>query len=181
MDGPSADRPKTDRPSTNSPRLDRLRAARPPYPDLFAGALFWGTQMLASAMLGLYLRNGLQTSRLAEVATLYFLGGLLSWPFALPVARFFAYDRPPEARFAAFFVTLTAATIAMTAFLFAMEYRLFYSRWHAPFGSFVWAFQFVFTSISAVYQFLVIGLRLFLPLGLVCLVVSSYHLAKRMR
>ena len=28
----------------------------------------------------------------------------------------------------------------------------------------VWAFHFVFTSISAVYQFLVIGLRLFLPL-----------------
>ena len=48
-------------------------------------------------------------------------------------------------------------------------------------GSIVWAFQFVFTSISAVYQFLVIGLRLFLPLGLVCLVASSYHLAKRMR
>ncbi|NEJ73692.1 hypothetical protein GR197_24645 [Rhizobium phaseoli] len=176
MDGPSPDRSRTDRPSR-----DRLRAAWPPYPDLIAGALFWGAQMLASAMLGLYLRNGLQTSRLAEVAVLYFAGGLFAWPFALPVARFFAYGRPAEARFAAFFVTLTAATIAMTAFLFAMEYRLFYSRWHAPFGSVVWAFQFVFTSISAVYQFLVIGLRLFLPLGPVCLVASSYHLAKRMR
>ncbi|PDS67724.1 hypothetical protein CO653_05520 [Rhizobium anhuiense] len=161
--------------------MDRLRAARPPYSDLIAGALLWGMQMLAAAMLGLYLRNGLETSRLAELATLYFLGGLLAWPFALPAARFLAYGKPPEARFAAFFVMLIAATIAMTAFLFAMEYRLFYSRWHAPFGSFVWAFQFVFTSISAVYQFLVIGLRLFLPLGLVCLVVSSYHLAKRMR
>jgi len=161
--------------------MDRLRAAKPPSSDLFAGALLWGVQMLAAAMLGLYLRNGLETSRLAEVAALYFLGGLLSWPFALPVARFFAYNRPPEARFAAFFVTLTAATILMTAFLFAMEYRIFYSRWHAPFGSGIWIFQFIFTSISAVYQFLVIGLRLFLPLGLVCLVVSSYHLTKRMR
>lgn len=161
--------------------MDRLRAAKPPYPDLFAGALLWGMQMLAAAMLGLYLRNGLQTSRLGEVAALYFLGGLLSWPFALPVARFLAYNRPSEARFAAFFVTLTAATILMTAFLFAMEYRIFYSRWHAPFGSLVWSIQFVFTSVSAVYQFLVIGLRLFLPLGLVCLVASSYHLAKRMR
>jgi hypothetical protein len=93
--------------------MDRLRAAKPPYPDLFAGALLWGMQMLAAAMLGLYLRNGLQTSRLGEVAALYFLGGLLSWPFALPVARFLAYNRPPEARFAAFFVTLTAATILM--------------------------------------------------------------------
>ncbi|NEK55654.1 hypothetical protein GUK36_41220, partial [Rhizobium leguminosarum] len=102
--------------------MDRLRAAWPPYPDLIAGALLWGMQMLAAAMLGLYLRNGLQTSRLAEVAALYFAGGLFAWPFALPVARFFAYGRQPEARFAAFFVTLTAATILMTAFLFAMEY-----------------------------------------------------------
>ena len=161
--------------------MERLRAAWPPYSDLIAGALLWGMQMLASAMLGLYLRNGLQTSRLAEVAALYFAGGLLAWPFALPFARFLAYNRPPEARFAAFFVTLTAATILMTAFLFAMEYRIFYSRWHAPFGSIIWAFQFVFTGASAVYQFLVIGLRLFLPLGLVCLAASSYHLAKRMR
>lgn len=161
--------------------MDRLRAAWPPYPDLIAGALLWGMQMLASAMLGLYLRNGLQTSRLAEVAVLYFAGGLLAWPFALPVARFLAYNKLPEARFAAFFVTLTAVTILMTAFLFAMEYRIFYSRWHAPFGSVIWAFQFVFTGASAVYQFLVIGLRLFLPLGLVCLVASSHHLAKRMR
>ena len=49
----------------------------------------------------------------------------------------------------------------MTAFLFAMDYRLFYSRWHAPFGTIVWAFQFVFTSASAVYQFAVLGMRLF--------------------
>jgi len=158
-----------------------LRAAWPPAPVLMAGALLWGMQMLASAMLGLYLRNGLQTGRLAEVAALYFAGGLLAWPFALPVARFLAYDRPPEARFAAFFVTLTAATILMTAFLFAMEYRIFYSRWHAPFGSVTWAFQFVFTGASAVYQFLVIGLRLFLPLSPICLAATSYHLAKRMR
>ncbi|ACE91336.1 hypothetical protein AMC90_CH02327 [Rhizobium phaseoli] len=162
-------------------RRSRIRAAWPPYPDLVAGAPLWGMQMLVSAMLGLYLRNGLETSRLAEVAALYFLGGLLAWPFALPTARFLAYGKPPEARFAAFFVILIAATIAMTAFLFAMEYRIFYSRWHAPFGSGIWVFQFIFTSISAVYQFLVIGLRLFLPLGLVCLVASSYYLAKRMR
>ncbi|MGO7785832.1 hypothetical protein ACC717_38410, partial [Rhizobium ruizarguesonis] len=58
------------------------------------------------------------TSRLAEVAALYFAGGLFAWPLALPVSRFFAYGRQPEARFAAFFVTLTASTILMTAFLF---------------------------------------------------------------
>jgi len=76
---------------------------------------------------------------------------------------------------------MTIGTILMTAFLFAMDYRIFYSRWHSPLGSVIWMFQFVFTGASAVYQFLVLGLGLFLPVGLVCLLATSYALAKRMR
>ena len=34
---------------------------------------------------------------------------------------------------------------------------------------------------DAVYQFLVLGLRLFLPAGLLCLLATSFLLAKRMR
>ncbi|MGO7718755.1 hypothetical protein ACC706_36050, partial [Rhizobium johnstonii] len=96
-------------------RSDRDRAAVQLLDDLIGGALLWGMQMLTDAMLGLYLRNGMQTSRLAEIAALYFAGGLFAWPFALQVARFLAFDRPLETRFAAFLVTLTAATILMTA------------------------------------------------------------------
>jgi hypothetical protein len=62
-----------------------------------------------------------------------------------------------------------------------MDYRSFYSRWHAPFGSVIWMFQFVFTGASAVYQFAVLGSRLFMPLGLLFLVATSLYLAKRMR
>lgn len=162
-------------------RFERLQAARPPLADLVAGALLWGLQMLLSALASLYLRNHLQTSHLLELAAVYFAGGFLAWPFVLPIARFFAHGRRAETRFAAFFVMLTAGTILMTAFLFAMDYRIFYSRWHAPFLSRIWMFQFVFTGASAVYQFFVLGLGLFLPLGLVCLVLTSLFLAKRMR
>jgi hypothetical protein len=162
-------------------RFERLRAARPPFADLFGGALFWGLQMLVSALISLYMRNGLQTSHLLDLAILYFAGGLLAWPFLLPSARFFAHGRPVETRFAAFFLALTTGTILMTAFLFAMDYRIFYSQWHAPFMSRIWMFQFVFTGASAVYQFCVLGLGLFLPAGLVCLVATSLCLAKRMR
>jgi hypothetical protein len=161
--------------------MERLKAARPPRGDLFAGAVAWGGQMLACAILGLYLRNRLETAHLVDLALLYFGGGLLSWPFMLPLGRFIAHRRPMEARFAAFFVTLAAGTVLMTAFLFAMDYRIFYSRWHAPFGSEIWIFQFLFTGASAVYQFMVLGLRLFLPAGLVCLLATSFLLAKRMR
>jgi hypothetical protein len=121
------------------------------------------------------------TGHVDDLAILYFAGGLLAWPFVLPVGRFLAHRRPIETRFEAFFVTLAAGTVLMTAFLFAMDYRLFYARWHAPAGTITWAFQFLFTGASAVYQFSVLGLRLFLPLGLVCLLATSFALAKRMR
>ncbi|MBB4278272.1 hypothetical protein [Rhizobium mongolense] len=161
--------------------MDRIRAARPPYFELFGGAALWGLMMMASAMSALYMRNRFETEHVAELALLYFAGGLFSWPFMLPIGRFFAYRRRIETRFAAFFVCLTAGTMLMTAFLFSMDYRIFYSRWHAPFGSLLWTYQFIFTGANAVYQFLVLGLRLFLPFGLVCLLVTSYALAKRMR
>ncbi|MBB3464735.1 hypothetical protein FHT92_005380 [Rhizobium sp. BK377] len=137
--------------------------------------------MLISAMAGLYLRNSMETSHVLDLAILYFGGGLLSWPFNLLAGRYLALGHQVEARFAAFFLVLTMGTVMMTAFLFAMDYRIFYSRWHSPFGSVIWMFQFVFTGASAIYQFLVLGLGLFLPLGLACLFATSLALAKRMR
>jgi hypothetical protein len=160
---------------------DRLQAAYPPYSAVLIGAPLWALQMLASSMSTLYLRTGLETSHLGDLAILYFAGGLLAWPFALMLGRFFAHKRRIETRFAAFFVALSVCTILMTAFLFAMDYRVFYSRWHAPGGSVIWFFQLIFTGASSVYQFMVLGLRLFVPLGLVCLLATSFALAKRMR
>jgi hypothetical protein len=137
--------------------------------------------MAISALLAIYLRNGLETDHLLDLVVVYFLGGVLTWPFMLPLGRLLAFRKPVETRFAAFFLVLSVGTMAMTAFLFAMDYRMFYSRWHSPFGSIVWMFQFVFTGASAVYQFAVLGSRLFMPLGLLFLLATSLYLAKRMR
>ena len=137
--------------------------------------------MAASALAALYLRNGLLTSHLTALTLVYFFGGALAWPVLVPLARRFTRRRPISARFAAFFLALSIGTVAMTAFLFAMDYRWFYSRWHAPFGSLIWTFQFLFTGASAVYQFAVLGLILFLPLGLLCLIVVSAYLARQVR
>ncbi|MDK4703573.1 hypothetical protein PH562_15065 [Rhizobium sp. CNPSo 4062] len=135
--------------------------------------------MAASAIAALYLRNGLLTSHLGALTLIYFFGGALSWLILVPLTQRFARQRPTSARFAAFFLALSVGTAAMTAFLFAMDYRWFYSRWHAPFGSLIWIFQFLFTGASAVYQFAVLGLTLFLPLGLLCLIVVSAYLARQ--
>lgn len=153
----------------------------PPLPRLLAGAVGWGVLMSLSAVVSLYLRNHLETFHLAELAILFFVGGLLSWPFAIPAARLLSRNGRIETRFAACFALLALGTIAMTAFLFAMDYRLFYSQWHHPILSRMGIRQFVGTSASGVYQFAVMGLGLYLPIGLPVLAGVSLWLAKGMR
>lgn len=157
----------------------RLKTVAPSYRRRLLEALAWGGLMALSALVSLYLRNRLLTSHLPALIIVYFLGGAFAWPLALPLARRLARGHGPEARFAAFFLALSLGTVAMTAFVFAMDYRWFYARWHAPFATLIWAFQFAFTSASAVYQFAILGLGLFLPLGLVGLTAVSLYLARR--
>ena len=147
---------------------------------LLAGGLCWGVMMALSALFSLYVGNGLRTEHAVALTLLYFIGGLLAWAPALAAAGFCApRRRPTETRFAAYFLALAIGTLSVTAFLFALDYRDFYARWHAPFGSAVWMFQFAFTSASAGYQFAILGSRLFLPLGLPFLLATSLYLARR--
>ena len=146
-----------------------------------AGAPLWGAAMALSALTGLYLRLRLETGHLPMVLALFFAGGLLGWAVALPLLRSLIRRWSTERRFAAVLLVLTCATIFATAGLFALQYRIFYAQWHAAFGSRIWVYQFVFTTAGAVYQFLVMGLRLYLPVGLVLLMAASLFLARRMR
>lgn len=164
------------------PRLrDRIRFSWPPLNYLLLGALIWGALMALSGFASLYLSTGLATFNTASIILLFFFGGLIGWFSALPFASFAALDHRPETRFCSFFLFLTIATIASTAFLFAMNYRIYYAQWHAPFATKTWVFQFVFTTAGAVYQFAVIGMRHYFPLGLIFLTAASLLLAKRMR
>jgi len=158
----------------------RLFGSLPTVREILFGAPLWGVMMAVSALAALYLRNGAETFQLRSILVLFFCGGVVSWPCALLLGRFGALGRRRETRFAAFFLCLTVCTIAATAFLFAMDYRGFYARWHAPFGTRIWVYQLSFTSASAVYQFVVMGIRLYLPLGFATLGLTSLWLAWRM-
>ena len=76
---------------------------------------------------------------------------------------------------------LGLATVAVTAGLFTLDYRSFYARWHADIFSRDWFVQQAFTSASAIYQFLVIGSRLYLPLGPLLLVPATVILLRSTR
>jgi len=153
----------------------------PPLLPLLAGALGWGILMALSMLLSLYLRNRFVTVHVEDLTIIYFAGGLFAWPFIIPAVRLVARTGGIETRFAACFVLLALGTIAMTAFLFALDYRHFYAQWHEPLLTWMGLKQFVGTSASAVYQFAVMGVGLYLPVGLPVLAGVSLWLAKAMR
>jgi hypothetical protein len=135
--------------------------------------------MAASAAVTLRLRTAWHAAELTEVMLLYFVGGALSFLPAVLAARIVAGGRPLGARFAAHFLALSIVTVGLTAFLFALDYRTYYAQWHGHDLSLLWAFQFVFTVLAAVYQFAVVGLGLYLPVGGLALVAASVMLAAR--
>lgn len=159
----------------------RLAASRPPLWEWLVGALIWGLLIALSVGVSALVAHRLPTSHRAIVLALYFSGAVLGWLAALPLIRFASHARPPETRFAAAFLFLGAGTAAFTALLFALQYRQFYAQWHQPFGTMIWVFQFVFTSASAVYQFAVLGVRHYLPFGLILLIAASLLHARRSR
>lgn len=165
----------------NSGRIRFIARRRPDVRLWLIGAPGWGLAVTLAMLLGLALDGRLPEAHLLALVLLFFFGSLIAWLVALPLIWLIAASRRPETRFAAAFLFLTVATFAALAVLFALQYRLFYSQWHAPFGSRIWMFQFVFTSASAVYQFSVLGTRLLLPFGIALIFAASLWLARRLR
>jgi hypothetical protein len=159
----------------------RLRTSLPGWRIAVFGSLLWGLGMAASAGFTLWQDGLIQDLKLVFLLLLYFLGGLLGFPFALFLMAFTGAGRRFDTRFAASFLSLAICTVLMTAFLFSLQYRQFYAQWHAPFGTEIWMFQYVFTAASAVYQFMVSGLKLYLPVGMVMILVTAAFLARRIR
>lgn len=171
--------PKPKPANDNSNLRDRLRAARPDWHDVVYGAIAWGAAMAISAQAWLWLSVAALTSHYWSLTALVFAGAACAWPPGLAAFRFIAFRRAREAAFAAAFLCLTIFTIAITAAIFAVIYRNFYAQWHGDAFTRIWLVQLIFTSASALYQFAVMGIRLYLPLGVVFLFAASWLLAKR--
>jgi hypothetical protein len=163
----------------NSNLRDRLQAARLDWRDIVYGSIGWGAAMAISAQASIWLSMAALTSHYWSLTALAFCGAAIAWPLSLSAFRFIAFRRAREAAFAAAFICLTVFTIGVTSVIFAFIYRNFYAQWHGDPFTKLWLFQFVFTTASALYQFAVQGLRLYLPVGVMFLVGASYLLASR--
>lgn len=137
--------------------------------------------MGASALINLLMDDWETPEKIRFVSLLYAAGGALAFPVGLFLARLVSRGRHWEVAFAAAFVCLLAATIAFTGGLFALQYRSYYAEWHAPAFTITWAFELVFTGLTALYQFVVLGIRLYFPLGFAALAVASVWFARQRR
>ncbi|WP_292491562.1 hypothetical protein [Mesorhizobium sp.] len=139
----------------------------------------WSFAMAASAFLNLH--DWETPGKVRFVVLLYALGGALAFPVGLTLAGLVSRGRHWETALAAAFVCLLGATLAFTGGLFALQYRSYYAEWHAPAFTLTWAFEFVFTVLTALYQFVVLGVRLYFPLGFAALVAASVWFARLRR
>ncbi len=144
-------------------------------PALFIllGALGWSVCSAASAAIGLYARNRLETDHVADIITLF------GWLLALAALRVLPALKSQQLRLATACLAIAFFTLAVAAALFALEYRIFYAQWHAPTFSRIWFFQQLFTSLGAIYQFVVLGLGLYFPFAALPLVPAGAMLCRR--
>jgi hypothetical protein len=170
-----------DQPSWRQRAGNRVRRAVPSTVAALFGALLWAVAMGASALTGLWLDNWETPEKIRFVVLLYAMGAALAFPIGLFAARLISLDRQAEVAFAAAFICLLAATLAFTGGLFALQYRSYYAEWHAEAFTVLWAFELVFTSLTALYQFVVLGIRLYFPLGFVALAIASVWFARQQR
>lgn len=164
------------------PFLVRLRKALPAPRVALAGALFWGGLMGVIALLPLVRQLEWQFEpRALLLAAVFALGGTLAFPVAHCAQALISRKAGPEKRFATAFLAFSIATLAITAVLYAMQYRLYYAQWHGAFLSPGWIIHFVFTTAGALYQFAVLGLRMYFPWGLAALFALSLAYAIKPR
>ena len=135
--------------------------------------------MAASAATDLMAQGWATWSRIGFIALLFAAAGALSFAPAVTCARALSTSRRYEARVALNMLLLAGGTIAAAALLYALQYRFYYAEAHAPAFSIIWVYELVFTALAALYQFAVLGMRLFVPVGFAALLVAAFWLAAR--
>lgn len=137
--------------------------------------------MALSAAFSLWFSNGLLTSHLPIILLMCFATSMIGYILAMLAVRIFVRKKSFETRFAGYFFFLIIMTIGCNVVFYSLDYWHFYTQWHAPFLSKTWVYQFMYTNAGAFYQFAVLGLKLYLPLGLVFLTITSFLKAKTVK
>ena len=159
-------------------RKSNFRLALSHWRQAIVFGLLWGGFLSFHAAGSLYWSGWQEPSAIWQLALLMFVGTSVGGSFGWFFSIWFSAHRISPKRFATSFVLILLFTVGTTAFLFALQYRLYYSQWHMPTFSIGWFFQMFFTGLSALYLFAVQGLRLLLPLAPLGLFIAAIIFAK---
>lgn len=155
----------------------RARRALPSLGTALGGALLWGLVTGASALTNLLLAEWATPVQVREISLLFLTGGALAFPVSLYLARIMSLGRGREVAFASLFVCLLTTTIAFTSGVHALFYWLLGER-HSALFTYFWFRELFFTVAAALYQFAVIGIRLYFPIGFAALLLTSLWFAR---
>jgi hypothetical protein len=146
----------------------RLHDSVPDANIVLFGSAIWGVLMAISAVASIWTHNGLLIASPLAVIGVYFYGGSLGFAPGLMLAALLFGQAKSVTRFIGGTLAILLATHTATAGVFALQYRVFYSHWHAAFPNIIWFFQFAFTSAGAIYQYSVDSIYYYWPFSLLC-------------
>ena len=158
-----------------TPLADRNRTrTRAALATLAPAAAFAAGIALSAAFTLRASRGWMSVDEIGRLAMIYGAGAFLGMAFAIGLVRFFNRPKAGSSRALTIFALALVITVLATGGLLALEYRIYYSQWHAPAFSRIWLWQQVFTTLGALYQYAVMGLRYYGAGALVLLVATSW-------
>ncbi|MEE9375823.1 MAG: hypothetical protein V3V04_05760, partial [Rhizobiaceae bacterium] len=149
---------------------------RPAISKLFP--LIWALSLTMTVSCYFYSQGWPIDRFLLSAAIPYFFGAFFAGFVTLGVLNPTNNNRSFSQHFSISFILLAVGTIGFTAFIFYLQYLIYYSRWQAEFGTVRQLYQLFFTGIGTFYLMAITGLRALLPWGLVILILSSLYLSR---
>ena len=136
-------------------------------------AVLWCVFIPASAVLVLIKSGWHPDMDVVAAVSPYVPGSLIGGYLGGLLAFMISEKRASTVKFAAFFLSVASGTLLATAFIYSLHFRIYFSEFHQPFGTFVWILQTVFTSLGSMYLFAASGVRILFPFGVIALVIAS--------
>jgi len=125
--------------------------------------------------LPLYLRGHRSEADLLTFTLICFAGGASGVFIARLLVNWFFANKGTAKKFAATLLLLSACSVAVTAFLFSLQFQIYFSQWHEPVFTKTRLVQFAFTGGYSVYLFASSALhQLAAPLNVVILFICSW-------
>ncbi|MEM8811651.1 MAG: hypothetical protein AAGF59_03465 [Pseudomonadota bacterium] len=123
-------------------------------------------------------RDQVVDGRIATIAVVFLVGSLPGLLTAWLIVALLGSRGNWSARFSLALIAIMVCVPLATAFIFFLQYRIYFSAWHDPAFTEVWIWQILFTGATAVYLFVVSAIPFILPLGLLLIVAAAWSFAR---